>query len=918
MVRETSGLRLLGRSSEISVLQHLAAAVQAGQGRALVVRGEAGIGKSALIQQFVDASPELLVVRATAVESEMELPFGGLHQLCDPLLDVLPALPQPRQDALNIVFGFSAGRPPDRLLVGLAVLTLLCEAAEQKPLLCVVDDGHWLDRASAQALAFVGRRLLADPVGLLISTREVDSEFSGLDELFLPGLGPVDATALLRSLPGAPLDVQVRDRIVAEAHGNPLALLEWHRALTPAEPTGGSGLPRSGPLSGRLEESFRRRLAALPAETQRFALVAAAEPLGDAALVWRAARRLGVADDAALPAVDAGLMEVGTAVRFTHPLVRSAAYWLLKSEERQRAHRALGDTMDADSSPDRWAWHRALATSAPDEDVAHGLERSASRARDRGGVAAVAAFLERAAILSPDPARRAERALSAAEAKVQIGESADALELLATAEAGPLGEVDLARIDLVRARLALATNRGGDASGLHLKAAQRLELVDLPMARATYLDAMLAAIFAGRLASPEADLVSVAQAAAKLSTPETPGPEDLLLEGLTKNFTEGYRVAVPILRRALAAFVDEVAANQEQRRVTLAYGTAHYIWDDALSEILGIRCESLIRDLGASSELGIALTAPIMTMVFEGQLDSAAILVEEVRAIAAATQTSLYPHGVMFYLAVRGDEREFTALMRAAVADAIPRGEGFVVSSADWATAVLNNGLGNYAEALAAATRASQDLWQPGFSKWAIVELIEAATRCGDHQAARDAYRNLAEMARVSGTDWALGVDSRSHALLAGQDQAESFHRDAIDRLERTRVRFELARAHLLYGEWLRRQNRRVDARHRLRTADEMLSAMGAKGFAERARRELLATGETVRKRRVETTSELTDQEACVARLVAEGLTNSEIGAQLFISTRTVEWHLRKVFTKVGIGSRHELRRRLRKLEIQT
>lgn len=392
----------------------------------------------------------------------MELPFGGLHQLCAPMLGLLSNLPGPQRDALGTVFGFQEGTSPDRLLVGLATLTLLCEAAEGKPLLCVVDDGHWLDRASAQALAFVGRRLLADPVGLVISTRVVDPEFSGLPELVLPGLGTTDSFALLGSLPGSPLDGQVRDRIVAEAHGNPLALLEWRRALTPAEAAGrsGSGVPGGGPLSERLEESFRRRLAELPAATQRFAVVAAAEPVGNAALIWRAATRLAVGEDAALPAVDAGLMEIGATVRFTHPLVRSAAYWLLSSEERHQAHRALSDAMDGDFDPDRRAWHRGLGTSAPDAEVAEILERSAEKARSRGGGAAVAAFLERSVVLTPDPSRRAERALSTAEAKAQVGDFPAALDLLAIADVGPLGEVDRAQIDLVRAELAFATNGG--------------------------------------------------------------------------------------------------------------------------------------------------------------------------------------------------------------------------------------------------------------------------------------------------------------------------------------------------------------------------------------------------------------------------------------------------------------------------
>jgi DNA-binding CsgD family transcriptional regulator len=499
---------------------------------------------------------------------------------------------------------------------------------------------------------------------------------------------------------------------------------------------------------------------------------------------------------------------------------------------------------------------------------------------------------------------------------VQVGAFPAALDLLATAEAGAMGEVDRARIELVRAKLAMASSRGKDASPLFLKAAERLEPVDAPLARLTYLDALLAAILAGRLASPEADLFSVAQAAAKLTAPDTPGAADLLLEGLARHFSEGYSAGLSVLRDALSTSADGLPADQELRWLSLAFGTCAELWEDARHEELGRRWESRVRELGALSELPLALTARVMTMVFEGRLDGAATLVEEVRAIAAATERSLFPHGVMFYLAVRGHEREATSLIRAAITDALDRGEGFVVSSAEWATALLNNGLGHYSEALAAATRASENVWELGFRNFALVELIEAATRCGDHQAAEKAHGQLKEMTLVSGTVWALGIESRSRALLAGDDQAESLYRDAIDHLERSRVRFELARAHLLYGEWLRRQNRRVDARHQLRTADNLLSAMGADGFAERARRELLATGETVRKRGVETTTQLTDQEACVARLVSEGLTNSEIGAQLFISARTVEWHLRKVFTKLGVGSRKELRRLVRNTEM--
>jgi DNA-binding CsgD family transcriptional regulator len=901
---------LRGRSREISVLEDLAEAVQSSKGRVLVVRGEAGIGKSALIKQLVQTVPELHLLRAVGVESEMELRFGGLHQLCAPLLDLVPRLPGPQRDALNTVFGLQEGRPPDPLLLGLALLNLVSEAAERTPLLCVVDDGHWLDRASAQALAFVGRRLLADPVGVVIATRVVDPAFADWPELDVGGLTAADAMALLCSLPGAPLDSQVRDRIVADAHGNPLALLDWRRALTPADPSGGLELPGGGALSGRLEENFRRRLARLPAETQQLLLVAAAEPLGDASRIWSAAERLGVGAGAAVPAEEAALVEFRAAVRFAHPLVRSAAYHSASVAERQQAHGALAEVMGPDVEADRRAWHLALASPGPDEEVAAELESSASRAQGRGGLSAAAAFLERAAELSLDPRARARRALSAAEETRQAGASEAALRLLNGVEQGSLNDFEHARVDVLRGRVAFGSSHGRDAPPLLLDAARKLQRHDPSLARDTYLEALVAGLFVGRLGD-DVGLVQVAEAA-RNAPGSTERPSDLLLDGFSAVITGGYTDGAPLLRRAVAAFRDQdMLMTDAVRWLWAATHAAHDLWDDESWELLGNRHIELARQVGALSVLPLALSAQIGFRLFSGELDGASSLVQEVLDITAATGNRLPPYGRLALAASRGDEAEAVELIRTITPELAPRGEGMGLTLVEHAKATLYNGLGRYRDACDAARRGADHPHELAFSTWSLVQLVEAAARSDQMELAIDAVYRLAETTQPSGTHWALGIEARCRALVSVGPAAEDSYGEAIDHLGRTRLRYELARAHLLYGEWLRRQNRRVDARRQLWTAHEMLSAMGANGFAERARRELLATGEKVRKRSVETAMQLTDQEACIAHLVTEGLTNIEIGGQLFVSSRTVEYHLSKVFSKLGVGSRRELRSRL-------
>jgi DNA-binding CsgD family transcriptional regulator len=904
--------KLVGRRTECGVLDQVVKAVRAGESRAMVVRGEPGMGKTALLEYVAGQASGCQVARASGVESEMELAFAALHQLCAPMLDRLERLPGPQRDALRVAFGMSAGPAPDRFLIGLAVLNLLSEVAEGQPLVCLVDDQQWLDRASAQVLAFVARRLVAESVGVVFATRVPSRELAGLPELVVGGLRVADARALLDAVLTGPLDARVRDRIVAETRGNPLALLELSRGLTAPELAGGFGFPGAVALSGGIEESFRRRVGALPEQTRGLLLLAAAEPAGDPALVWRAAARLGIdAEAAAARAGEAGLVEFGVRVRFRHPLVRSAAYRSGSAQERQQAHGALAEVIDPELDPDLRAWHRAHAAAGPDEDAAAELERSARRAGARGGLAAAAAFLERAVMLTLDPAQRAGRALEAAQAKAQAGAFDAALDLLALAEAGPLSEFQRARVDLVWARIAFATSRGSDAPPQLLKAARRLEPIDVGLSRATYLDALSAAVFADRLASPGSGAVEVARAAAAAPPPlHAPRAPDLLLDGLAAYLNEGYAAGVPILQKALTAFGAGMSADEELRWLWLACIAAVHVWDDDRYAMLSDRHVRLARDTGALSELPLALTTRAYMRMFAGELTAAASVIEEARAVTEATGSDLAPYVALHMAAFRGDQAEASALIEATTREVTLRGEGLGITVAEWANAMLNNGLGHYQQAMTAAQRATG--YQPFVpaSNWALVELIGAAARSGMNEIAADALRRLAEMTSTSGTDWALGVEARSRALLSEGEAAERLYRESIARLGRTRLRPELARAHLLYGEWLRRERRPSDAREQLRTAHGMLEAMGMEGFAERARRELQAAGETARKRGSATSAvELTAQEAQIARLARDGLSNPEIGARLFISARTVQYHLRKVFTKLGISSRSQLDR---------
>jgi DNA-binding CsgD family transcriptional regulator len=910
MVTEGPAEALHGRRVEREVLDRLLEAVRGGQSRVLVVSGEPGVGKTALLQSAIESAAGFRVARAVGMESEMELAFAALHQLCAPMLHRLDRLPGPQQDALGVAFGLRTGNAPDRFLVGLAVLSLLSEVAEEQPLVCVVDDAHWLDLASAQALVFVTRRLLAESVALLFATREPSEALEGLPRLAVEGLRDGDARALLSSVLRVPLDDRVRERLIAETRGNPLALLELPRGLTPAELAGGFGLPDAPGLSGRIEDSFQRRVARLATETRRFLLVAAAEPVGDPVLLWRAAERLGIKLHAA--SETDGLLAIGARVTFRHPLVRSAVYRAASPENRQAVHRALADATDPEVDPDRRAWHLAQATLGFDEDVASELERSSDRALARGGLAAAAAFLERAASLTPEPTHRARRALAAAQATRQAGAFDAALGLVAIAESGPLTELQHAQVDLLRGQIAFALSRGSDALPLLLKAAKRFEPLDQRLARETYLDALAAVFFPGMLASDQS-VLETAQAAMG-APPSSPPPHasDLLLDGLALLITGGYAAGTPTLRRAVSAFRREDVSDGDGRRwLSLAARLAAFLWDDEAWDVLSARLVQLARDAGALSVLPLALATRSAVRLFAGEFAMSASLLEEVVAVNEATGASLAPYVGLAHVTFQGREAEVTPLIEAATKELVRRGDGQGLRFIHWATAVLYNGLGRYEEALAAAQQAGGDTYASWWRDWALVELIEAAARSGKVELGVDALSRLSPVTAASGTDWALGIEARSRALLTEGEAAEPLYRRAIEALGRTRVRVELARAHLLYGEWLRRARRGLDAREQLHRAHKLFTEFGMEAFAERARRELEATGEHARKRTVETSDDLTPQEAQVSRLAADGATNREIAAQLFISPSTVDYHLRKAFRKLGVRSRHQLEQRL-------
>ncbi|MGW2157049.1 AAA family ATPase [Nonomuraea sp. NPDC001699] len=910
--RAVTGPQLLGRQDECAAIDELLDRARDGHGSVLVVRGATGVGKTALLDYGAARAPAFRLARVAGVESESELMGAGLQQLLgSSLIEGARRLPSPQRDALQITLGLRGGPAADRFLVGLAVLGILSELADQRPLLVMVDDAQWLDSISTQVLAFVARRLAAERMAMLFSIREPgdDTELDGLPTLPVSGLGDDDARRLLSSVVPGGLDGQVRDRIVAETRGNPLALLELPAAMTPAELAGGFGLPDDRMLSGRIEHGFVRRIEALPGDTRLLLFTAAAEPVGDMLLLMRALEHLGIALDAAEPAETRGLIHVGPRVVFRHPLVRTAAYRAAPPEVRRRGHAALARATDPEADPDRRAWHRAHATAAPDEDVAAELEERATRAHARAGAEAAAAFLQRAAELTPDPARRGTRALAAAQAQLDSGALGAAEALLALAALAPLDAADQARLERVRAHIAFARTRGSDTPALLSTAARQLEGVDPELARETHLEAMWALMRSGRFAKPEGVLTAAAAALAPVADHPVRAV-DQFLDVLVTRATREYVQVLPSVRRAIATFQREGFHRDNIAWCWLACQLAMDVWDDDACAAMAGGLAEAARASGMLTVLPFALNYSAAHQLFAGRFDLAQQLIQEADSITQATRNVAVADFSILLAAWRGDRERTLGMRDQIIAEATDRGEGFVVEAVEWAAATLHLGHGEYGAAADAAHRAAEPDGI-GFTVWVLPELIEAAVRSGDAATAHEAFQRLEERSATSDTPWARGIETRSRALLSEDGEAEELYREAIEHLARSRVAVHHARAQLIYGEWLRRQNRRVDARAQLKAAFHAFDAMGAQAFASRAERELLATGETVHKRSTGPSVRLTPQEAQIARLAGDGHTNPEIAARLFVSHRTVEWHLRKVFTKLDITSRKELTRAL-------
>jgi DNA-binding CsgD family transcriptional regulator len=899
---------LVGRRTESEALARLLVDARSRRGAVLTLSGDPGVGKTALLEQMLDSASGFRVARAVGVESEAELAFAALQQLCAPMLGQLDRLPGPQRDALGAAFGLTAESVPERLLVGLAALTLLSTTADEQPLLCIVDDAQWLDQASAQALGFVARRLLADPVAIVIATRVPRAEFGGLPELEIEGLDDADARALLASVVRGPLDERVADRIVAEARGNPLALLELPRGFSAADLELGFELPGAKAVAGRIEETFLHRAQELPDATRQLLLVASAEPLGEPTRLRRAADILGIDLDAAKAAADAGLMEIDGQVRFRHPLVRSAIYQAASPVERRDAHRALAEATDPETDPDRRAWHLAQATLDPDEHVAAELERSAGRAQGRGGLAAAAAFMERAAQLTADPQQQARRQLDAAEAHLAAGALKRARELLE--RSAPRLRDPAARAQAMRAEGALRflEGRGGDTPALLVDAAMALRDVDVRAARQTLIEAVDSALWAGTLTTGPT-LADVARAGLAVPPAGDESTASLLLTGFTERYTTGYAGAVNFWQRAVQGYLGEVGGSLEQWQ-SMVWDVSGELLDFESHVAVSRKWVRMTRERGALATLSVALTCMGWVELLAGNTDSADAVITEAEEGVESTNVAPTPGaegiGRLAILAWRGREQACRALARKVEEDARQRRQGFGVTLVQVFLTNLELALGRYDAARVYALEVFQD--DPlNFGSGALGDAVEATLRAGDRPSAQAALNRLAERAEASGSPWGLGLLARSRALLADDADAEALYQEAIDQLGRSGVGNELARAHLLYGEWLRRRRRRRDSREQLRAAHDMFSASGATAWANRAAIELRATGETARARVDATREELTAQEQQVAQLAAAGESNADIAAQLFISPHTVAYHLRKVFPKLGISSRNQL-----------
>ncbi|MEU2778235.1 AAA family ATPase [Streptomyces sp. NPDC007162] len=906
---------MVGRHSERAAIGRLLESVRDGFSGVLVLTGDAGVGKSRLLEYAAESAQDLTVVRLVGVEAETRLGYGALHRLLRPYLGRLPALPPRQRDALSAAFGLTEASPSDRHLVGLAALTLLSDAAAATPMLCVVDDVQWLDRESAETLAFVGRRLCADCLGLLFAGRDGTGGhdvFGALPALRLDGLADTEARALLTAGVTGHLDQAVAEQLVVGTGGNPLALLELAVNLGSEQLAGVVPLPEPLPVNQQLEEHFRRAAALLPADTQTLLLLMATTPTDDQATLWRAAGALGLSIRSAAPAVAAGILHRATTVEFRHPLIRSAVHSGASAAERRTVQVALAAT----SAPERRAWHLAEATDGPDDSVAAELEAASELARTRGGYSEQALVLTRAAEMTAHPGKRAERYLAAAAAHLTAGNLPAVQPLLDIATPDLTGPVVRARATRLRASVEMISGRPRHVPAMLLDAVADLGADDPAASWDLLCEATYAAIVGGRMITGTTPHEVARATADAWRAPALPAwSPDPLMAALARSVAYGYAAGAPALAAALARLrtADEL---QEQNPLSVMISAAgDELWDiEAKREILG-KLVTADRHRGALHGLIMALLALSTVEIWDGRFAAAESCYNEACDYMAATgyRESGDFHKALLY-AWTGREAELRAAVATMRAYSEKLGIGMTYRWIGQALSIFEIGRGRYREALDALLAVFTD--HPLIlGDVNLAGMVEAGLRAGDRKAAALAMERMEERAPLAGTPWALGLLARCRALITDDDGAEQLYLESIAQLGKVPVAVELAWSRLLFGEWLRRRRRRAEARVHLRAAYESFESWGAAPFAERARAELLATGERARRRTVDTQFDLTPQERHVATLAASGLTNPEIATQLFVTTSTVEFHLSRVFRKLGITSRKQIGRRLTESE---
>ncbi|MFE1199546.1 AAA family ATPase [Streptomyces olivaceoviridis] len=901
---------LLGRGRESEALKRLLDATWLGNGGALVLRGEPGIGKSALLHQASQYAEGFSVLRVEGSEFETDLAFAALHQLCRPLIDGIAQLPGAQRTALEAALALSDESTPHRFRAALAVLSLFAEAAAERPVLCLVDDAHWLDEETLHTLCFVARRVGSERVALVIAARESGKAamLAPLPSLPIGGLDDSSARSLLSSRVVGPLDPRVCDRIVVEARGNPLALLDLSHSETPERLAGGFAVPSPRPVAMTLEEDYRKRLECLPPDTQLLLLAAAAEPTGDSSLLWRVMHRLGIDASAAEPAQEDGLITIDTRVRFRHPLVRSAAYTFVSGRDRRRVHQALAEETPAAVDPDRRAWHRGQAALAPDEGTAADLHAAANRSRARGGAAAAAAFLTLAASLTPDPGRRATRILEAAQAKHDAGSPSVALDLLRSMTVPADAHTLAARAQSLRAQIAFDSQRDDPSVQLLLRAARNMARLDGEAAARTLVEALAGVVFVGRFAPAERrdDITRAAAALPRGTVPE--GALDTLFRGTITRMLDGHVAAAPLLRKAVRDYGRDVEHRHNVGWLWIVGSAAMDLCDEVAWAALVDRHVRLARRAGALTALQVGLSYQALVHLHTGAFDRASACADEAALIAETIDSPPLSASDLTLDAWRGTDEQVGARLELRLMEAEAAREGRLVTVGHYARAVYLNSIGSYDEAFRSAELAAADD-EMGFHAWITPELVEAAAATGRADRVRSTMADLRDRTVANDTDWARGLELRCKALLADGLGADALFRDAIAHLARSAARAQCARTHLLYGEWLSRiAGRRAEAVTQLHTAHAMLIAMGAHGFALRAKKALKAVGEEPHAIAVPTVDHLTPQERHVARLVATGLTTKEAAAELFVSPRTVDAHLRNIFRKLGIDSRRQLK----------